>query len=136
MNPVVHFEMPAEDRSRMRTFYERTFGWRTEQLGPEMGDYVLVTTTASDANRHPKEPGRINGGFYPKHNDWPAQYPSVVIAVDDIKASMKKIDDAGGKILGEPMEIPGVGLYVSFFDTEGNRVSMLQPNESRPSKAK
>jgi uncharacterized protein len=33
----------------------------------------------------------------------------------------------GGKVLGEPMEIPGVGQYVAFFDTEGNRVSMLQP---------
>jgi predicted enzyme related to lactoylglutathione lyase len=30
-------------------------------------------------------------------------------------------------VLGEPMEIPGVGHYVSFIDTEGNRVSMLQP---------
>jgi predicted enzyme related to lactoylglutathione lyase len=35
--------------------------------------------------------------------------------------------EAGGKVLGEPMDIPGVGRYVSFFDTEGNRVSMLQP---------
>ena len=34
MNPVVHFEMPAEDRTRMRAFYEKTFGWQTEQLGP------------------------------------------------------------------------------------------------------
>jgi len=25
------------------------------------------------------------------------------------------------------MEIPGVGQYVSFVDTEGNRVSLLQP---------
>jgi len=25
------------------------------------------------------------------------------------------------------MEIPGVGKYVSFMDSEGNRVSMLQP---------
>jgi hypothetical protein len=33
----------------------------------------------------------------------------------------------GGKVLGEPMEIPGIGQYVSFFDTESNRVSMLQP---------
>ena len=40
---------------------------------------------------------------------------------------MKRITDAGGKVLGEPMEIPGVGQYVSFIDTEGNRVSMLQP---------
>jgi len=30
-------------------------------------------------------------------------------------------------VLGEPMQIPGVGQYVSFMDTEGNRVSMLQP---------
>ncbi len=29
--------------------------------------------------------------------------------------------------MGEAMEIPGVGQYVSFMDTEGNRVSMLQP---------
>jgi hypothetical protein len=25
------------------------------------------------------------------------------------------------------MEIPGIGQYVSFVDTEDNRVSMLQP---------
>jgi predicted enzyme related to lactoylglutathione lyase len=30
-------------------------------------------------------------------------------------------------VLGEPMDIPGIGLYVSFFDTEGNRVGMIQP---------
>jgi len=34
----------------------------------------------------------------------------------------------GGKVLGEPMQIPHIGRYVSFFDTEGNRVSMLQPD--------
>ena len=131
MNPVVHFEMPAEDRTRMRKFYENAFGWKTEQLGPEMGDYVLAVTTETDKSRHPKTPGSINGGFYPKKEDWPAQYPSVVVAVDDIKASMKKVEAAGGKVLGEPMEIPGYGLYVSFFDTEGNRVSMMQPLEMR-----
>jgi predicted enzyme related to lactoylglutathione lyase len=29
------------------------------------------------------------------------------------------------------MEIPGVGQYVAFFDTERNRVSMLQPTRPR-----
>lgn len=127
MNPVVHFEMPAEDRKRMSEFYSKTFGWQTQQLGPEMGNYVLVMTTESD-NNGPKKPGAINGGFYTKTDDMPAQYPSVVIAVDDIDQSMKKVAQSGGKVLGEPMDIPGVGKYVSFFDTEGNRVSMLQPN--------
>jgi len=126
MDPVVHFEMPATDRKRMAQFYTKAFGWQTDMMGPDMGDYVVVTTTESDENG-PKQRGAINGGFYPKKEDWPAQYPSVVIAVDDIKASMTKVADAGGKILGDPMEIPGIGQYVSFFDTEGNRVSILQP---------
>ena len=126
MDSVVHFEMPAVDRQRMADFYTKTFGWKAQLLGPEMGDYVTVQTTETDANRMPTTPGAINGGFYPKRDDWPAQYPSVVIAVDDIHASMQQVTDAGGQILGEPMEIPGIGQYVSFFDTEGNRVSMLQ----------
>jgi predicted enzyme related to lactoylglutathione lyase len=129
MNPVVHFEMPAEDRKRMAQFYTKAFGWQTEMLGPEMNDYVVVTTTESDDNG-PKSPGAINGGFFPKKEDWPAQYPSVVIAVDDIEVAMDKVSDAGGKVLGEPMEIPGIGQYVSFSDTEGNRVSMLQPKRN------
>jgi hypothetical protein len=126
MNPVVHFEMPAENRQRMADFYSKTFGWKTQTLGKDMGNYVIATTTESD-EKGPKKPGAINGGFFTKTDDMPAQYPSVVVAVDDISESMKKVMKAGGKVLGEPMEIPGVGQYVSFFDTEGNRVSMLQP---------
>jgi predicted enzyme related to lactoylglutathione lyase len=97
-------------------------------LGPDMNEYVLVTTTEPDENGHPKNPGAINGGFYKKSADMPAQYPSVVIGVGDIKAAMQNVTEAGGQVLGEPMEIPGYGLYVSFCDTEGNRVSMMQPN--------
>ncbi len=130
MNPVVHFEMPYEDPERVVKFYIQAFGWQMNKLGKDMGDYVLAGTTETDENRMVKTPGTINGGFFPKKPDWPAQYPSVVIAVDDIKEAMKKVAEAGGEVLGEPMEIPGVGLYVSFTDTEGNRVSMLQPLRS------
>jgi uncharacterized protein len=130
MSPVVHFEMPAEDRTRMASFYEKAFGWKTQMLGPEMGDYVLVTTAESDVK--PGAPaGAINGGFFPKKPDWPAQYPSIVIGVEDIEVAMQRVGKEGGKVLGEPMQIPGVGRYVSFFDTEGNRVSMLQPDRAR-----
>ena len=30
MNPVVHFEMPAEDKNRMADFYTKAFGWKTQ----------------------------------------------------------------------------------------------------------
>src|SRR5204863_8699872 len=69
MNPVVHFEMPAEDRNRMAKFYTKAFGWQTEMLGPEMNEYVLVTTTEPGENGRPKDPGANNGGFYKKSAD-------------------------------------------------------------------
>jgi predicted enzyme related to lactoylglutathione lyase len=127
MNPVVHFEMPYEDRDRMAEFYTQAFGWRMQKFGEDMGNYVTAATAESDETGRPKQPGAINGGFFPKRPDWPAQHPSVVIAVDDIKQAMAKVSKAKGTVLGEPMEIPGVGQYVSFTDTEGNRVSLLQP---------
>jgi len=128
IDPVVHFEMPAEDRKRMAKFYTSAFGWQTQMMGEDMGNYVLATTTAEvDKSGRPKKGGIINGGFFTKSDDMPAQYPSVVISVDDIKKSMNKVTKAGGKVIGEPMEIPGVGMYVSFFDTEGNRVSIMEP---------
>ncbi len=126
MDPVVHFEMPYEDSLRMAKFYKSAFGWQTQMFGEEMGYYVLATTVETN-EKGPIRPGAINGGFYPKKPDWPAQYPSIVIAVNDIKKAAGKVVKAGGTVLGEPMEIPGVGRYVSFVDPEGNRVSMLQP---------
>ena len=126
MNPVVHFEMPYDNRQRMAAFYQSAFGWQTQMLGEEMGHYVVAHTTET-VNGMVQTPGTINGGFYPRKPEWPAQHPSVVIAVDDIRAGMQQVAAAGGNVLGEPIEIPGIGQYVSFMDTEGNRVSMLQP---------
>ena len=127
MNPVVHFEMPAENRKRMSDFYTHVFGWQTQQLGSEMGDYILVSTTETSQDGRPKMPGAINGGFYQKTEDPVSNHPSVVIAVDDINESISKIKNKGGRILGEVMPIPGIGSYASFVDTEGNRVGLLQP---------
>ena len=127
MDSVVHFEMPYEKRDRMAKFYQSAFGWETRMLGPDMGNYVIAVTTAS-TDAGPTSPGAINGGFYEKTSDKPMQYPSVVIAVDDITQSTRKVTAAGGQVLGDPWDIPGVGQYVSFIDSEGNRVSMLQPN--------
>jgi predicted enzyme related to lactoylglutathione lyase len=127
MNPVVHFEMPAENMQRIADFYSKVFGWQTQMMGEEMGNYVVVTTSEADDNGRPKMPGTINGGFYPKYEGKPPYCPSFVIAVDDINETLRKIREANGKVLGEPVEIPGVGTYISFIDTEGNRLSILKP---------
>lgn len=127
MNPVVHFEMSGDNTQRMAKFYATVFGWQYQEMGPEMGHYVVVSTTETGEDGRPKMPGAINGGFYARQEGMPV-VPSFVIAVDDIQESMKKVTDAGGKLEGEPTMIPGVGLWVGFTDTEGNRASILQPS--------
>jgi hypothetical protein len=127
-NPVVHFEMPYEDAKRVSAFYQQAFGWKMDLMpGEEMGNYIVAQTAETDENRMVKRPGAINGGFFAKKAGMPAQFPSVVIAVQDIQTAIQSVTAAGGKILGEPADIPGVGQYVSFVDSEGNRVSLLQP---------
>ncbi|MGH7250077.1 MAG: VOC family protein [Minisyncoccia bacterium] len=133
MNPVVHFEMPYEDKQRMADFYSKAFGWGVQMLGDSMGNYVVVETTETDSDHMVKKPGTINGGFFKRIRQ--DQVPSVVIAVNDIQEAMKKVAESGGKVLGgskgdgTPDDIPGIGLYCGFIDPEGNRVSMLQPKK-------
>lgn len=133
MNPVVHFEMPAKDKKRTAAFYSTAFGWQMSQLGAEMGDYLLAGTTEVDENNMVKMPGAINGGFFDYQEKEGFNTPHLVISVDNLEESMEKVEEAGGKVLGGMKgpgtidDIPGVGRYVSFIDTEGNHAGMLQP---------
>jgi uncharacterized protein len=125
MDPVIHFEMAAEDTERVRKFYESAFGWQTSPLGPETDDFVLAFTIETDEKtRMPKKRGAINGGFYKKTES--NQHVKLTILVEDIREAVKKIEAAGGQVLGEPVEMPGVGLFASFIDTEGNVASINQ----------
>jgi hypothetical protein len=93
--------------------------------GPNMGGYVIAHTADTDKANMVKTPGTINGGFYKKEKS-NNPYPSFVISVDDIKSAMSAVKKAGGKIVSQPQEIPGIGMWAVFTDTEGNKVSMLQ----------
>jgi len=136
LNPVVHFEMGYNDHDRMVKFYETAFGWKTQSMGSEMGNYVVAHTAETDEDGMVQTKGAINGGFYAKTDSPASHAPSVVVSVADIQAATKAVEAAGGKILGsmnekgeptlEPQMIPGVGLWISAQDTEDNRFSILQ----------
>lgn len=128
MDRVGHFQMPYDNKERVAKFYNTVFGWSTQDLGPEMGEYVLATTTETGTGGTPKHPGGINGGFFRNPPD--RQHTSVVIYVSDIQESMRKVAAAGGTMNSQPMEIPGVGTFATFTDTEGNFVGMLQSSVS------
>ena len=125
--PVVHFEMPAKDRKRVSEFYSKVFGWNMQQFGAEMGNYLVAQTTETDAQGMVQTKGAINGGFFDFKDQEGFNSPHVVISVEDLSKSIENIKSSGGQVNGEPMDIPGIGKYISFKDTEGNIVGMLAP---------
>jgi predicted enzyme related to lactoylglutathione lyase len=122
-NRVVHFEIEASDLERAKKFYSGAFGWKLEQMGADMGNYVLVTTG------DPNEPGGINGGIFTPMPGSPEKLNaySCVIGVDNIDQAMQSVKSAGGQVLDDKMPIPGVGVFARCKDTEGNIFSVLQP---------
>ena len=72
-----------------------------------------------------EEPG-INGAIMPKHEG--SMVVRNTITVDEFDDYVKKIVLEGGKMLTEKMDIPGIGEWASFEDTEGNVSGILKPS--------
>lgn len=121
-DPVVHFELPADDVARAQDFYREAFGWTMNPM-PGMG-YVLVSTTPTGDDGRPTEPGRINGGMLARQGF--ASAPIVTVAVPDIEAALRRVVELGGAVVrgAEPVGEMGVAAY--FTDTEGNVVGLWQ----------
>src|SRR5262245_9142768 len=116
MNKVLHFEVPFDDKARATKFYSAAFGWQLTDI-PEM-NYVMATTTPSDENQRPKEPGGINGGLFQRPAEAP--HPAIYVSVDSIDEAIKKVQAAGGTVVTPNTPIPGMGAYARISDTEGN----------------
>ena len=110
---VVHFEIPIDDADRATTFYERALGWKPERWGPI--EYWTVD---------PGEGEGIGGALATR--DDPSSTVVIYIDVDDIEATLKEVEAAGGRRLTEPRPIPTVGWNALFQDSEGNAVGLFQ----------
>jgi predicted enzyme related to lactoylglutathione lyase len=136
MYPVIHFELPAKDTARAAEFYEGIFGWKTMATGPETNDFVLAMTVDTDpVTRMPKKKGAINGGIFRKQE--PPLPAKITVLVDDIHAMIARIEAAGGRFFGDAgrkvIEMPGVGLFATFADPDGNAVTIYQDTTPHPS---
>lgn len=122
MDKVVHFEIPFDDKVRAMKFYGEIFGWGLNDLGPKMGNYVLAEAAKTDANRMVEDKGAINGALTERGKN--TQAPIVVIQVEKIEDTVKKIEANGGKLMDAAMPIPN-GRYARIQDSEGNVIGLI-----------
>lgn len=127
MNKVQHFEIPAEDLGRAKSFYESVFGWRTADWPmPDGSVYTGLYTGPTDEKNMVQESGFINGGMFKRAANIPATSATITISVPDINGAMEKIKASGGQILNEVVTVAEMGLYVYAKDTEGNIIGVWQ----------
>ncbi len=126
MSKVVHFEIPAADLGRAKSFYNAVFGWQLDTMPmPGGGEYTSVMTTAVDEQtRMPTEPGAINGGMMERSDATPA--PVITVDVDSIDEALSSIEQGGGSTVVPRTPIPGMGAFAYFKDTEGNVMGLWE----------
>jgi predicted enzyme related to lactoylglutathione lyase len=126
MGKVVHFEIPTDDIARAKEFYGSIFGWQLQDMqGEAMGLYTLAMTTPVDEKTQaPTEPGAINGGLMKRVADTPS--PVITIEVDGIDDALKKIEAGGGNTVQARTEMPGMGAFAYFKDSEGNVMGLWE----------
>jgi uncharacterized protein len=109
--PVVHFEVQAKDPEKLQRFYGDLFEWNINTDNPM--NYGMVETGGD---------GGINGGIGGTQGDGGVCW---YVQVDDLDAYLRKAEEAGGKRLGDPMEVPDGPKLAWFEDPEGNQVGLV-----------
>jgi predicted enzyme related to lactoylglutathione lyase len=112
---IIHVELAAKDRKALSQFYNKVFGWQLEHF--------------DDMNYTTFDPGDgVRGGFNPVTDENPSGTTVVYIETDDITASLKEVEKAGGTITMQETEIPNTGRFGMFCDPQGNTVGLYKPN--------
>ena len=110
MARVEHFEIPADDIARAKTFYGNVFNFEFE-------DWDATTTMIGASD------GGIGGDI---HRRSTVPHPTVVITVDDLDETLEAIITGGGEQLGGIQILDEDSRYAYFKDTEGNIVGVYE----------
>ena len=108
MAKIEHFEVPADDVARAKSFYGTVFGFEFE-------DWDESTTMIKAAE------GGIGGDIH-KRSEVP--HPTFVVTVDDIEVTLEAIVANGGSQVGAIQQMGDSARYVYVTDSEGNMIGL------------
>ena len=107
---IVHIELPAPDLQAMKEFYGKVFAWSFTPLhdGYEFFDAGNIAG-ALVANLEPAQKGT-----------------TITVLVENVDAKLAVIEEAGGKIVQQPQNVPagGRGRFAYFTDPCGNKLGI------------
>lgn len=112
-----HFALNANDVQRARAFYEIVFDWEFTPYGPP--NFYQIFNAGNGCigalqERRELTKGKPMFGF------------ENTFGVEDVRATLARVAEQGGRTLMEPFLIEGVGEIAYFEDPEGNVCGVAQ----------
>lgn len=109
--PVVHWEIEARDPDGLRAFYGALFNW-------EIGDGPIMQIPPGLGGPEPGPAGHI------RQSD--RSGVTLYIQVRDLRSSLDRAVELGGRITLEPFDVPGGPTIAGITDPEDNPVTLVQ----------
>lgn len=109
--PVVFFDIAGPDMARQAAFYRTVFDW---DAGPG-GQFTAPAASPL--------PGALRADPADK---------VIYIGVDDVIATLAKIEANGGKTVAPRFEVKGVVVLGLFTDPAGNRMGLVELKDGKP----
>ena len=109
----IWYELLTTDAAASKAFYEDVVGWTIHDAEPGGMDYRMIDTGGGDfAGGLMQLTAEMQGG---------GAKPSWLfyIGVDDVDASIAKIEAVGGSVLMPAWDIPGIGRLAMVADPQG-----------------
>jgi len=113
-NPVMQFQILSKTPDETARFYSALFGWNVNANNP-LG-YREINTGAKEG---------IQGGIWPAPPQAQA-FVQLFIAVDDVKARVKKAEELGAKVIIPPTALPDGGELAVLHDLQGMSFGIMK----------
>ncbi len=112
-HPVVHAEIRSSDPDATRAFFGDLFGWTYPSEGAFPG-YTFVDTGV---------PNALYTAISPLQGD--ADLVTFFIGVDDMSSTIDSATRLGGRVVQDPVEVPGV-RFALIAAPQGHVVGLAQ----------
>lgn len=105
-----YVEFPARDLGATKAFFEAAFGWTFTDFGP---DYSAFSKQGLD------------GGFFRAEQASTTESGGALLVIysEDLEASLRTVQAAGGRIVKPIFDFPG-GRRFQFLEPSGNELAV------------
>jgi predicted enzyme related to lactoylglutathione lyase len=120
MPAVYHFDIPIDDANRAQQFYRNVFGWDMKKVENQVDPKVELWMCETEDENGKKG---VTGGMMKRDT-----LPTVTnyVLVNSIDQYISKINKSGGRVTVQRTEIPNVGFYAMFLDSENNLFGLFE----------